>query len=491
MGGPMKYIEGVKTALIVALFLSAMLLLYFFWENPTLPTFDFSEIIVDEREPVPTAEEIIQPEEITINFGSGVSTVISYQVQNSWNQGLLALRKFGNAEDLKLETITKEQYQMIMGYRSVSFSFLYTIPFQSFSEEYGITKGQNLSQIQDFNVLSYSVGSPESLFLVDETAEKYYRMVSEQNKNLLEPLIASVEQEEYLSYYPIGTFLGTSNQTVMPLAYQTRMEELSYLHEFDRTDEAAIRKFAQKFFGESFDFVRRLEESKGTLIYMYGYGQKVLSIYQDGSIEYKEESTTSGSEQSYFEALNSVLQFVSTHGSWEPFDETKLSPFLRYSQSISVKETKKAGYRFVFGIKAGEEDVFYGDSEILTVEILNGQITSYKRDLIKAILPEDLSYSSEKETFSPINMLAENYTYLYALLLSEGYVFKEAEGEALFDEVSELIDQVRQGYIRQAPSESVDGKLLQPVWVVMIDDIEVYFDLFEATPLGYTNIGVK
>ena len=64
----------------------------------------------------------------------------------------------------------------------------------------------------------------------------------------------------------------------MPLAYKTTLNTISCFPEFDRSDEAAIKEFSQKFFGQSFDFVRRIEESNGTLIYMYGYGQKVLTF---------------------------------------------------------------------------------------------------------------------------------------------------------------------------------------------------------------------
>ncbi len=487
MGGPGKYIESMKTALIVALFISAMLLLYFFWENPTLPAFNFSEIISEEAERVPLTEEVIRPQQVTVNFGTGVSTAVAYNVADSWNQGMLALRKFSNSDDLALEVITKEQYEKIMQFRSVSFSFLYSLPFDSFCQEYRITKNQSFSQIKSFSLLAYSAGSPESLFLVDETTEQYYRVISAKNMHTLEPLIASVEEEDYVAYYPIGTFLGTTNQTVMPLAYYTKMQSLEYSAEFDRTEESKIKNFAQKFFGESLDFVRRIEESKGTLIYMYGYGQKVLTVFPEGSIEYKEESGTGGDEQTYFEALNTGLEFVSAHGGWEPFEGQALAPYLRYSET--VKQDKKTGYRFVFGIKTNGEDLFYESGDILTVEILNGQVTSYKRNLINAFIPEDSQFWEERETFSPVNMLAQNYNYLYSLLRSEGYTFKQAEGDALFDEVSELIDQVKLGYVRQDPTDGSASLELQPAWVIIIDDMEIYFDLFEAIPLGHNKIG--
>jgi len=490
MDGSKKYIETIKTVLIVALFISTMLLLYFFWENPARSSFPFSEMMAGEDEFVPSMEQILQPSEISVDFGRGVATVIAYNTTDSWTQGLLALRKFANAEDLLVESITKEQYDKIMQFRSISFSFLNTIPFSSFCEEFGYEKSPSLQQIWGFSRLSYSAGSPESLFITDSFSDKYYRLVSPATTHTLEALINATEQEQYVAYYSIGTFLGTGTRTLMPLAYNTKMEELFYNKEFQRSQETQIRGFAQKFFGESFDFVRRIEESKGTLIYMYGYGQKVLTVYEDGHIEYKEEVSGQGTEQDYFEALHSALNFVASHGGWQPFgEERSLQPCLRYSREIN--SDKKKGYQFFFGVKAAGEELYYEGRQPLMVEIMDGQVTFYQRDLILPEYSEESSSARTRETFSPVNMLAQNYSYLYKLLLSQGYSFKQAEGDALFDEVSDLIDQVKQGYVLQASDHEGSGAVLKPAWIIVVDDMEIYFDLFDASPLGHTKIAEK
>ena len=490
MDRPRKYIERLKNILIVALFISAMLLLYFFWESPVLSTFDLSNIMSEETEAeVPSVAQIIQPEQIAINFGTGASTVVSYLEQDSWNQTLLVLRRFRNAQDLMLEQITKEQYEQIMAFRSVRVIFLYSIPFDSFCDEYSVAEQQLLTGVKSFSSIGYSGGSPESLFLADEISGEYYRLISPENKDSLEPLIKAVEENEYVTYYPIGTFLGTTSQTLMPLAFTSAEDTVDCIPELDRTEEMAMREFAQQFFGESFDFVRRIEESKGSRIYMYGYGQKVLTIFADGSAEYKEDPPTTGSEQNYFEALENVLQFVGAHGGWNPFEEEGLSSRLRYS--VQIKEDKLSGYRFVFEVKTGGQDLFYENGDILTVDILNGQVTYYKRDLVR-IRPGDTveNTGNEKETFSPVNMLAQNYEYLYSLLLKEGYTFKQKDKDALFDEVSDRIDLVQTGYVRTAAEgDALQKAELTPAWIVVIDDIQVYFDLYDATPLGYTDIG--
>lgn len=489
MGMPKKYIERMKSVLLVALFISAMLLLYFFWENPALPSFRLSQVSTEDAQQAPTVNEVIRPQQVNVNFGTGGSTVTTYDHQNSWLQCLLTLRQFGKAGDLTSETITKDQYLQIMQFRSICYKFHYSMPLDSFCDEYNIKKEDSLSPIKTFSMIAYSAGSPESLFIADEKTGQYYRLVSPKNKASLESVIAAIEQDSYIAYYPIGTFLGTTNQALMPLAYKTTLNTISCFPEFDRSDEAAIKEFSQKFFGQSFDFVRRIEESNGTLIYMYGYGQKVLT-FANGNVEYKESTDTEGSRQTYFQALKTVLQFVSSHGGWEPFEKTDLSPSLRYSEAI--EKDKMSGFRFVFGIKTSGEDLYYDNGDCITIEIINGQVTNYIRDMIK-INQQDVAQNPGKmrETFAPVNMLAQNYMYIYSLLLAEGYTFKQKQGDALFDEVSNQIDQIQTGYVRTSPKDGPGQLKLIPAWIVTINNMNIYFDLYDASPLGYAKIGVK
>ena len=489
MGKPKKYIERMKSFLIVALFISAMLLLYFFWENPALPTFRFSQIVSEDAVQTPAVNAILWPQQVSVNFGTGGSTVVPYDQQDAWQLGILALRRFAKAEDLTVMTITKEQYLQIMQFRSICFQFHYSMPLDSFCDEYSVTEEQRFNLITSFSLLSYSAGSPDSLFIADEKTGEYYRLVSPKNSASLETLITAIEQSDHVAYYPIGTFLGTTNQTLMPLAYIAKIAAIPCFPEFDRNDEAAIKGFAQKFFGQSFDFVRRIEESNGTLIYMYGYGQKVLT-FAEGSVEYKESADGTGSKQTYFEALKAVLQFVASHGGWELPDKTEILPNLQYSEAI--KKDKLDGYRFVFDAKTAGEDIFYNKGDCITVEIINGQITYYKRDLVK-VNPDDAAQTNgkERETFAPVNMLAQNYKYIASLLVAEGYTFKQTEGDALFDEVANMIDQIQTGYVRTTPADGPGQQELDPAWVVTIDDFEIYFDLYDASPLGYAEIGAK
>ncbi|MDD4583435.1 MAG: two-component system activity regulator YycH, partial [Eubacteriales bacterium] len=224
MGKP-KYFEGMKNLLIVALFFSTMLLLYFIWEDPMIESFRLTENKGEnEQAEIPLIRDVIQPERVIVHFGTGVYTTLNYDDMEAWNQCILTINQLAQEETLTVAEITRQQYDKIMEFRSVCFEFLYDIPFSPFCSQYNISQTQKFDQIDSFSLIGYSSGSPESLFIQDRKNGKYYRLVSEGNSSLLEALITRIEAGDFISYYPIGTIVGTDNPTILPLSIQAGME---------------------------------------------------------------------------------------------------------------------------------------------------------------------------------------------------------------------------------------------------------------------------
>lgn len=479
----LKHIEGIKTTLIIALFLSTMLLLYFNWENPNAEAFRLPQILADEETTqAPLPRDVVQPQKIVVNFGAGAYTQLEPEQFDSWNECIRAVGVHSRGGAVLVEEITRDQYDRIMEFRSIRFGFGYELPFGSFCRQYDIPLAQGFSQIETVREIGYSSGSPESLFIADELQNKYYRIVAETQTSHLSALITAIEKGSYITCYPIGTFVGTGNKTVLPLPFESSLAPIEFEPEFFDTGTLRVREFAQTFFGESFDFVRRIEESKGTVIYMYGYGEKVLTINPAGSVEYKEKSSIPGGQQDYFDALSGALQFVSSHGAFQP-PGSELTPYLKESKAI--ERDKRKGYLFVFGMKTPAGSLNYAGSEAITIEIMGGQVTHYKRDMISLKNQEGTPRETEpEEVYSAVNMLAGNYQFINTVLVAEGYPTSPAEGEVLFDFISDRIRQVKTGYVRPGGAGRDENELI-PAWVVIVDDITFYFDLFNAEPLGY------
>lgn len=485
-----KNIEKVKSALLVVLLLSTILLLYFFWENTS-----YNKISVHEDEintEIPLSRDVTKPSKIIVSFGAGNYTVIPLKESNVWDSNLSdevsiikEFNKFGQSENILVEEITEAQFIEIMKFKSILAEFSYFIPFENFCEEYQIKKTQSYDVIENISSIGYSAESPDSLFIYDEKNKKYFRLVADSDHTDFLGLITSIEDKGYAPYYPLSVYLGVDNSILIPLDIETSMRNFyfrqdSYMHQVDK-----INEMAESFFGESFDFVRKITEDNGTIIYMYGYGQKVLIVNTDGSFEYKEELISESSAQlKYFDALDIALKFVSTHGSWESLDGVKVTPYIK---DVDIDSSKKGSIKFTFGMDVNGVPLFYENGESIIVEVTLGQVTYYKRDMIDYDQEEldSIEAMSSQVGFSAVNMIAQNYEYIYKIISEnkDGRINKDKN--IIFEEVASLISNIQIGYFKPIVTNTINNQV-RPVWIVTIEEYNIYFDLFNAEPVGYS-----
>lgn len=485
-------IEKLKNIAIVVLFLSTILLLSFFWGDISL---DRQNILPSAPEvEVPLAQEVLQPYRIILNFGAENYTIISRNTDEIWYNKDFSkssivgeIHHFGGTENLLLKEITGEQYKEAMSYRSIRAEFSYYITFSEFCRKYEINAPQSYNGIETISEVGYSEQSADSLLLYDGKNHKYYALIADADYTEFKALIKSIEDRGYENYYSLNTLLGTGGGNLIPLNSTTNMKAFSYQQEAYPHQTDKINEIAQSFFGDSFDFVRKITEESGTIIYMYGYGQKVVIANTDGSFEYREEQLSRNSQQSYFASLDTALTFVASHGTWESFDGSKMTPCLK---TVIVDPDKKKGFRFIFGMEMAGNRLYYETGDAIVVDVTWGQVTYYKRNMISYDENEleTIENSVEEPAFSPINLIAQNYEYIYGFLpeqeIEDSENARKDEG-LVFEMVAKNIKDMEMGYLRRSPSQE-DGYEILPVWIISLDGIKLYFDLFTAEPLGET-----
>ena len=204
---------------------------------------------------------------------------------------------FGPQENVLVKEINADLYQQVKTQKSIWAKFGYDIPTSDFCKYFGMENPQNFNAIETVTEIGYSAADEESLFIYDGKNGKYYWLDADtgkddSNKKMDFPgLISSIETKGYDIYYPVSTYLGVAvkNDTLVPLSMQANLKSFLFRQDFYSYQSEKINTMAEGFFGGNFDFVRKITEENGTVIYMYGYGQNVLIINTDGSIEYKEE----------------------------------------------------------------------------------------------------------------------------------------------------------------------------------------------------------
>ena len=476
-------IEKIKDVILVVLFLTTILLLYFFGENQMLQNFQLPDIVIsqEEYEPVPL-EDVIVPDNIYASSGNGVYVKVYDGKRDLWQRGIAEIQKFGEASSIFVGEITKEQYLDAMGgYTSVQFDLGYEVPFSQFCEYYKIPKGQSYDSLEGVSAIAYSSASSESLFIVQEQKGKYYRLVADKDHTQLRTIAEEIIASDDASYYTISEVMGVDNATMIPWEASVSYGPLQWETERQRGEDENVLKLAQSFFGENFDFIRRMVDTKGNVTYMYGYGQKTFISYADGAFEYKEEigGNAQGSS-TFYKSLDTALQYISAHGSWNSFDEEPISLFL--SRARAIEQEKQKGYRFEFGLMAGQLPVYYDQGIPLVVEVFNNQVTYYQRNLIQYDLPEVQDVSVQTNV---ANVIASNYSSIYRLMTPTD-TGKPLPKEAWFDQVVQSITDVRLGYYRSLSNVTETGRQeMVPAWIVTVNsDLRIFFDVNSGQILG-------
>ncbi|MHC1723419.1 MAG: two-component system activity regulator YycH [Aminipila sp.] len=487
---PVDRIEKFKNILLVVLVFTTILLLYFLWGSKSLEAFIFNDN--DEAYKVMSSKEVILPDQIILGRGNEDYTVALDQKEELWNNDILnTFRDFSRGTNSAVVEITEQQYKDIMKYPSIIAKFEYNIPFDEFCEKYGIKKLQGYDGISNLTEIGFSKGSKGSTFIYDGDKKKYYGIVGNKKLGIFDKIDTIFEQQEVATYYPLKTVLGeeSTNDTLVPFELPPAIIPIDYKKDVEIGQKENTSDIAQKYFGETFDFVRKVEESKGTTIYMYGYGQKVLIINpNEGSIEYKEEVKTENPEQaSMFDSLDTALTFVASHGEFKTIAGQEIKPCL---ESASTIDDKKNSYRFVLSFMIGKNKLFYEDKMPIIIEVVDGQVSYFRREFIN-FDENQVDKRSNKEGISAINMLTMNYEYMREALTKAGFIDKEESKNISFENLANKIDNMYTGYLKATVEPSVDETVdtqknleLVPVWVVEVNDTLLYFDLYDGQPKG-------
>ncbi len=473
--------ERFKSILLVVLFLTTVLLLYFFWSNPKGEPFIKSP---PSQQALPLPVDLVMVPSETVVYSGGNTYEIAKEGFPLLAKSLLDTCA---ADGTALTEITEAQYLEVMAFPSLWSDFPYYLPFSSFCEAYGIKRVPGSDSISTISRISYSLGSKDSLFIYDSTNNTYYRTVGGKNikpQNQLEMFIEETSDTGGNTCFPLWTYLGNNlgNNTLVPLSLESTARDLAFTKDVNWEGQDSALPFIKTFFKRSFDFIRKIEEENGTIIYMYGYGEKIFIASPDGSLTYKEEIPLKGlSNVGYLDSLKAALLFVSEHGGFETREGTEFSPFI--SHAWYDGENKRYGFHFSY--RLGDQPVFYQDKSPIIIEVTGGKVNFFYRNLLN-YNDETLTTAqgNESQAFSAINVLAENYMYMYEAENREGGSLGRGLITDLpgFESVVKNVSGLNHGYVRLSDPRSTT---LKPAWIISLGNMDFYFDLFTAKPLGY------
>lgn len=490
--------EKIKSVILVVLFLFTILLLYFFWQDSKFPQFSLEDLgFRDNNEEAVAIRDLIVPSHIDICFDNETYTKVSRGREAYWDgEDMSLLESFKSviaSEDTYIEEITEEQYEEIMKFASIRAVFEYYLPFGEYCSFLGLDNPRSTDAVASISELGFSSGSTESMFIYDRANDEYFRIVSDFSAEELLDKAKELSTAENQTYYPLEQYVGSDlkGRVLIPSILETDLAEVFVSRDFGEGNEEEAASAARSFFSGNFDFVRKIEEESGRIIYMYGYGERTLTTDIDGSLEYRAQLQTDGGAAgggSYFASLERVLSAVAGQGGFATSAGQGLRPYMAYAAAL-----EDGGYRFELGFTAGGENVYFENGSPIAAEVSDGHLTYFRRYFLN--FDEEKTIGKMTEASSPLNVIAGYYENIYTMLENPeiGKGGEEAKNRDEEGRYRMTGSEDRMNYVFDAVCDMTTGYLyiedenkLKPCHALVLDGgkLTVYFDLETGKWIG-------
>lgn len=425
----------------------------------------------------------INPQSYFVSFGGmSYTKVYDQDIRNQiWaNVQPYIFSTLNNYESF--EIIDEKTYVEAFSTKSILLKMPLELRLSDLAELYGI--GQLPAEMASFVPTEYLIISdePQVLYVYDEASKKYYKFQSMTFTHDIPELIGSLQAMEYIEYRKVSDRFSLEstvsenenylNYTLIPYQYDYLVPNLEVQNEVnlnsDQFDDQ-IREVAKAVFGNRFDFIKRLEDINGSVIFMYGYGDKALTITPEGVVSYSQKyKRNENGDLSVAGALSLAC------GELEQFGVLPSGVNLVSYQSESVDGVLK--HIFSFNYKLGNYEVvpksnLKSDIEVIVKgdQVLN--ITKNVKSFIgDAILERSLDYD---KMFDIDECITSNFLEVSIYYLQDNNIYDASMNSIqYYFSIRSAISKIEMNYYQ------LDETHMIPVWVVDISGRTYIFDAY-------------
>lgn len=339
-------------------------------------------------------KEVFSPQSFVLSFGGGIYTQ-NYTEENSkiWRLAMDSLSDaFADVQDAaQLESIEPSRWNELAKGRAVRFVMPFSMTMSDIQTMLNLDVFQFGEDIK-INSILLSTHVPDAIYFGNDSEHVYFRLSGNSKASEIAQKISDIERTSTIEYRRVEDLFGLSrtteandapeNNSVFPIT-SMRVDFINITPEVDVTasDDSALKSYANKAFGKQFNFVKKMQDVDGSIIYLYGYANKALRLGADGSIEFTQrlESGTKLESLTYKSALNLALDYVDQYGG---------APASLYLSDYTKSEDadKNTVYTFDFSYKIKElpiiaEGTIKGDS--IQVTIVGNKVTNFSRRIFK------------------------------------------------------------------------------------------------------------
>jgi len=338
----------------------------------------------------------------------------------------------------------------------------------------------------EFNSILLSTHEPEAIYFANENEGMYYKMPGRPWSEEIQKIITKIENNTLIEYRRVEDLFGLGealqdvsshqNNSIFPIT-SMRVDFVNVTPEVDvnASDDSALKAYANKAFGKQFNFVKKMRDVDGSVIYLYGYANKALRLGADGSIEFTQRLDASSKVESIdlAEAIRVALSYVDQYGG-----APKSLYLADYSTTIDEDDIRSYILEFDYKIRDLPiilESTVSGHS--VRVEIVGNQVVNFNRKIHRFkdsftldVWPRALTINEVLERNS--NIIQTDYE----AHLPEGV---ELTNKEIWTRILGEISHVELGYFLEMNKEQ-SNPYLHPVWKLDIGDMSYSFRLYDG-----------
>lgn len=258
----------------------------------------FEDVKVEHK--IENIDKFLSPQSFSVSFGGGFHTVLFSDEAGIWNNSKELIKNNIENNDTKFEEVTYSKWQQVFNGRSLLINIPNSIGGEILNSYFQLDY-VDFFEDNSFNQIIIPTDEA-SIFYGDSVGEKYYRKKMNFDPNYIENILIYEESQKKPRYQTVETYFSLAkvlsgnefkeNITLIPISRYEGIPKIKVIRELNKNSENFendAKNIANKAFGKNFDFVKKMEDYDGSLVYVYGYGEKALRVGADGSIEYREK----------------------------------------------------------------------------------------------------------------------------------------------------------------------------------------------------------
>jgi hypothetical protein len=381
--------------------------------------------------------------------------------------------------------ISKDDYVRAFSENSLMVRMPFEMPIEDF---YSLFSSEVLSNdVKSIYPKEYLMreGNVRSLFLFDERNQKYYLIKHKTLTHDIGSVISRIKDSDYIEYRKISDRFSLTS-TVSTSYNQKNYELIPYLYDFMfptisienevRLQEAYftndVSGITSAVFGNRLDFVKRLKDVNDSVVLMYGYGDKSITVSHDGKISYRKKLEADINNRMTFKDA-----FALAMGKVENFGAQPDGLYLTDYEYVAQENT----YRFYLNYKIAALSM--GQTKTndhpYFIEVRDHQVISVDKNVKfnRGEVSLD-AFSSVERMFTIDDCLANNFLEVSIYYLQDNNIYTTAQDtiEYYFPVRSE-ISSIELNYIEGFVS---DNAYLLPTWQVVISGRTYLFNAYDG-----------